>query len=26
VDNKCPFWKHYAERYANHLTDEMSSS
>ena len=26
VDNKCPGWDTYAKRYAEHLTDKMSSS
>jgi hypothetical protein len=26
VDNKCPQWEVFAEKYAEHLTDEMSSS
>jgi hypothetical protein len=26
VDNKCPGWEEYAKEYAEHLTDEMSTS
>jgi hypothetical protein len=26
VDNKAPWWEKFAKTYAEHLTDEMSSS